>query len=969
MASNVIEELKNGIDTVRYNPAAIQRRALEMLDSVSNGDVTVVDPSNPFTFLLECGSVLASATMDENANNLRKQYPSMAQTEDELYLHMSDEDFIGRFSSPSLTTFTLLFNKAELIQKAVATGDATGTRKLVIPRNTEFMVSDYTFTMEYPIEMRVMAHGGLQIVYNADQPSPLQTLTSNIVDWETVKMRGEDYIRLRVPVNQFKVKSYIAHLTQSTNYSKKFDLVDDFYYCRAYRNTDTGWEEIRTTHTEQVYDPNNPTVVLKVLENKLQVTVPLVYISNKTLDTEVRFDIYTTKGKLDLTLDSYAINAFAVNWRDIGQGIGTYTAPLQTFSAMAVYSDTTVSGGSDGLTFDQLRERVLTNALGNAQLPITNVQLSARLANAGYEAIKDVDNVTNRIFLACRRLPAPSSGATVSGASAMVATLQGTFKYLKDFTGVIDNGDLLTLTSDIFYYRENGVTQILSNQKRQSIEALTGQDLINAVNDNELLTCPFHYVLDATGSYFTSRSYYMDAPAIQSRQFIEANGGLSLSIGTGSVSVYKKDWGYSLQIVTQSDATVQALDDGQVGVQLSYRPTGETRDVFLTGTFVQRQQSEWVFKFDIKSQFAINSKHQIDLTNFILYPNKAEGFVAELVEEFNLVYYILDDSLTQQSQPLSYKGEGQVLGSNAVGATHEKVKVKFGQRLNGFWENSRSVISSAAYRKYAEDVPALYEDNVYERDPDTGTIKVSLDANNNLQYTVLHKKGDPVLDSNGDPVIKHHAGDTMLDADNKPIIESTRAILREFDLFVYDAKYRFTTNVTDQNYLQELPQTLVGWLNNDLSQFDQWALEQTKIYLYPLRTMGTAEAVVGEGVVEQVELEQSMTVTFYLSRNKYDDEYVRQTLTDLAVSTIAAAFTKARVTINNIESKLTEQAGDDAIAIDVAGLGGDTNIQALTLSNNSERLAIAKKFERDMDGSLRVVDGIDVVFLQHEDSA
>ena len=49
----------------------------------------------------------------------------------EVYNHMSDVDYIGRFASPSNTKFTIVFGK-ELIESLVY-DPVDGLRKLVIP--------------------------------------------------------------------------------------------------------------------------------------------------------------------------------------------------------------------------------------------------------------------------------------------------------------------------------------------------------------------------------------------------------------------------------------------------------------------------------------------------------------------------------------------------------------------------------------------------------------------------------------------------------------------------------------------------------------------------------------------------------------------------------------------------------------------------------------------------------------------
>jgi hypothetical protein len=897
----------------------------------------------------------------------RQQYPSMALTEDELYLHMSDRDYLDRFYKPSRTTFTVLLNKEELIKRAVQT-PITGIKKLVIPRNTEFQISNYTFTMEYPIELRVLAHGGIQVVYDGTQPSPLQTLESNLVEWNIVKMENQEYLRILIPVQQCKIVTQYAHLTLSSTYQKTFTLNDPYYACRVWRPVGAGWEEIRVTHTDQVFDPNYPTMLLKVYDNRLQVSVPQIYLSNRSLDSELRLDIYTTKGPLDLLLDGYAINSFKANWRDIAGGSDTiYSAPLNAFSSLAVFSDTSVKGGTAGLTFDVLRERVIQNALGNAQLPITNVQLSARLANYGYQSIQEVDNITNRIYLASRHLPPPKSGSTITGAGCLIQLFQGTFSRLVESKYVKDNGDRITLTSDATYERVNGVLQLLTDEELTRLGELTIEQFVAVVNNRQLLFSPFHYLLDATNSYFISRAYYLDAPRILAREFIEENVSLGLNLSTANLKLLKTETGYSLRLVTSSGDTVKSLADEQITVQLSYRPPKEKRDVYLNGTLMGLYNGERVYEFALETTFDIDSEHALYLTNFSMYPHEAKDFGCSLETSFNVVYYVTGyQPLNVAIKNLQYKGADYLLLDNALGIIHEKVKLHFGEFLEGFWENSRSVIESIQYRTYSEDVEGIYTKNEYLRDPLTGAIDITQAEDGTLTYTILHAEGEPMLDEEGQPVITHRKGDPLLDGLGNPIPENTRGILQEVDLFLLDGRYRYATQELDRNYLKELPLTIVGWLEDDLKTFSQWALEQTVIRLYPLRTLGTAEATILEGMQRAIDLEQSLTFTFYLAREVYDNAYIRQVLADLTRKVVATAFEDKRITTSDLITKITEAAGENAIAVDVSGLGGYLNLSALTLINDNERCAIRKRLERNSDGTLRVVDDITVNFIKHE---
>ena len=121
-----------------------------------------------------------------------------------------------------------------------------------------------------------------------------------------------------------------------------------------------------------------------------------------------------------------------------------------------------------GIDFATLRSRVIYNSSGNQQLPITNSQLTSSLYNLGYTFIKDVDNITNRIFLATKKLPVPISKTTTSGAGFMIGTIQGSHKNfsLADNKNTYDNGNRLTLSSDVLYEQVNGVTKIVPIHQR-----------------------------------------------------------------------------------------------------------------------------------------------------------------------------------------------------------------------------------------------------------------------------------------------------------------------------------------------------------------------------------------------------------------------------------------------------------------------------------------------------------------------
>lgn len=962
-----VTELTRSIQEVRFNPAAIQRKSLELLETVSNGEIDVVDPSNPFVFLLEASAINASATMVECEALTRKQYPSMALTEEDLYLHMSDKDYIGRFSTPGKTVFTLLFGKDELKQKALAT-EVSGVNKLVIPKNTEFKVADYTFTMQYPIELRVMDYGGIQVVYDNTNLSPLETLKDNIVDWSIVKVDEIEYIMMKVPVNQFEITPKYNQISKTVPFNVSYTFNDQFYYCRVYVKGTAGvWTEIRTTHTEQVFDPTKPTAVLSVVQNTLKVQIPQVYVDSGLVSGTARVDIYTSKGDLNLLLDSYQVNAFTVRWldHDLGEEISEFSAPLNSFGGMGVYSDAAVAGGSNGISFDVLRERVLNNALGSAQIPITDAQLSARLENKGYESIKDVDNITDRVYLASKKLPTPTATETKNAAGCLVGTVQTDFEDLAGRSGVYDNGLRVTTSPNTLFKLEDGIIKLAPNSEVNVLKNSTGNELIDQVNNSTYLFSPFHHVFDGAEKFFEVRPYYLDNPSEERKEFVEENTSLGIYISTASFNIRKEETGYVIQVTTRSDDIVKDLADNRIVPVLSFKPVDQRSEVYLEGELILKDENEErVYEFHLTSNLDIDSNHNLIFDAFKMYDNDNLLYKSPLTTTFDLVYYIRD--LPGDYSELSYRPNNYLIGGSDYGAIHEKLTVKFGSFLDGLWNRSRSTLGTNVYRTYEEDIYAYYEENVYQRDTETGSLVLGWDSNGDLTYTIIHTKGDPVLDSDGNHVIKHKKGDVVVDADGNPTVINDRAVIRESDLFLIDGRYLFSTYEKDLEYLKELPKTVVGWLEGDIKEFKDWLIEQTEMYLYPQKTIGKTKFLVLDSEEVTLDLEQSFIVTYYLESEKFNDEYLRESLRTIAIDVIGDELQKTKIKMNEIVSKLTATVGEDVVSLEVSGLGGSRNLATMSLIDKSNRCSIRKKLKVDLDGTFKVADDVEVLFVRHQ---
>lgn len=956
---------------VKTNPSAIQQVILEHLKNVSSGAVNIVDPTNPFVFLLEASCINTSAFINEHMVLNRRQYAAAAQTPEDVYLHMSDKDFIDRFATPATTQYSFMFLKSDLINNMIYES-STNSRKITIPRNTEFVVNEVTFSLQYPIDIRELSHGALLIAYDTDVTTPLQNLTTNIIEFETrTDSSGIEWIYFEVDVAQFKIKSYLNPITPAITYSQDLDLTDSFYYARVYYQDSTNvgvWKEIYTTHTDQVYDIKKPTAVLKVVDKTLNVMIPQIYVTNDLVKGTMRVDVYETKGEINIIMENFAISAFTTVLRsiDTDRDSNVYTNATAN-STFIAYTAKVVSGGTAALTFEKLRDRVIRNSIGEHVLPITNVQIQSSLEKKGYDIVKNVDLVTNRIFLATKTLPTPFDEKLITAGAASVETLIISMRQAIENTGVKNNGSRITLTPDLIYKNKAGVISIVPKTQVDYLINQTPDVISAAVTGANYLFTPFYYVMDNTSEEFELRPYHLDKPEAISLRFNSQNETTNLQINTATYSITNNDTSYILTIVTKSNQAFQDINDSNVFVQLSYIPINEVARAYINGTLVGRTDSnERIYQFTLGTNYDIDNKDNLIFDTFKMFTNTTVSTSSPLLNNFDILYSTNSGYASTWAPDTTDSLLGRfLLPSDIVGVTHENIKLRFGYSLKTLWARSRSVVASAAFVTHQVDVPWLYEKDVYAMDPITGS-NFSFDVNGDISYTILHTAGTPVLDSNGDPVMKYRVGDIVTDASGNPVVIDTNSIVRQIDLMFIEGAYFFATDNAAIRYREEMVNTVVSWLTVDLDLMSQNLLEQTRIYFYPKKSMGTINCMIEDGKTVFIEAGQYFNVQLYVKDNVYKNSELRFALTKATIKIIDTALKSNTISVSQITSLLRNSYGNDVVSVKLTGLGGASNLETLTILNDSDRCSIRKRLVKLPDNKLIVEEDVTCEFIRYQ---
>lgn len=962
-----LSTLKEQIDQYRYNPTKMQTTIHRLVRDVTAGKIDIVDPSNPFVFLTEAICTVAASIMTDGATNNRKQYSRASQNLLDIYRHMHYGDFDDIFSLPSSAPFIIGFNKEELISRMVPVPN-TDTRKIVIPRNTTVSVVDNVFSMQYPIEIRQMSHGGLSVVYDVEKTSPLKTIETNLIDWKTIRREdGSEMIFFPVYLDQFKVTSFSDTANTATKFSLTTTITDQFYYCRVWRELPNNtWQEISTTYSQDIYNNSDVTAIVIVNGKEVTVEIPIVYLKTGKITGKIRMDVYETKGPVSLDLAAYDSRQFVINWNSVDKTEqNEYVAPLKVMNSVEVYSTSITRGGKDAMTFDALKERVIENAFGPRQMPITPAQAQKRLERRGYNIVKNLDHITDRIFAATRSMPNPRDVELITPANAGIHTLTDTMERLGTLSTAYVNTDSLTLSPKTLYRVERGVLKVCTDEEVAALNAAPGDKKAQAITDGSFFYSPFHYVFDTDNNTFASRAYYLDSPKIESRSFIAENDTTLLEVSTENATITRSSNGWQIVISTKSSQEWKLLDDDEVFVNIGFQPDRTGDYAYIPGVMLGKLDTgERVYRFDINTNYDVDVKNNIQLTNAMMYEQTVQYLRTALLQDFD-IFYSTSRVMSGAWTPGSFDGLIGLflLPFGSVGISRERLNIKLGNSLTNLWTRGRTVVGQEDYAVWDMDVPATYVSDVYETDPVTGAaFKI---VNGELVYNKLHSVGEAII-RDGAPVMKHLKGDIKRDAYGKPLIAIGRTLQRQIDLFLLEAAYYFATNKAATDYRQQLVDTIVEWISQDLKDINQLLLEKTLIYFYPVQNVGTVDVIYGAGLKTTISAGQYFNIKLYVSDVVYKNEKLRNSLSRSTVVALNDCLQSKTVSESQINKALETSYGEDVIAFEVEGLGGEANLAICTLVDDAARLTLRKRLEYRSDQTFALREDVNIEFISHE---
>lgn len=950
----VIEDELSRMALFKHNPSGMVNNYLNMVENIYEGRVKILEPNNPISMVLEINAVGTVFGIQEHLIYLRKLYPALANTEDDLDRHMSDRDHVNRYSSPAWgkVTFNIMLN--DFLSKAKV-DPYNKDKYVVIPRYTNVSIGDYVFTLPASVIVRVTESGIPDVRYDGDVIDDLFPIRTNYIKfYQLAYNQKETYLTFELDLPEIDVSPSTVMLKRGTIVKGDINFKEDrkFFYAKAfYIDQFTGeWIEMKTTHTEDVWDINEPTCILKVdaLNSKVSYYIPPLYINQFDMGDKVKIVLYTTRGSIDVNFNDYRVDEFELNYNDVFPDIevGNEPSPLKNINIQP-YMLGKVVGGKNGKNFRELKQDVINNNLV-PNLPITDNQIETTLRGTELEPIKNHDVVTGREFLIKVKIPSSVSKYEIARASLDLIEFKTSFEDLcKDTNSIIPIDKNILVIPRGTMFKVGGVDGVkaLTPSEKKDLESLSGQRLTVAVNNNNYMALYYHYVLDDIDEHTELRAYDVDHPKVIRSNFKNYNNTTLVSVNSRSLVVTRTDKGYRLDVLIEHQKFNDMYDVTNVLPVLMYESDSGFR-YYLEGKLSNNTVQGKIVSFYLETDCYIDRQNRIHINNFKDTNGNILRMYFDIEQDLSILYCTDAMPSKYQATAMDEYLHGSFLAGRYGVITHEIHTIEFALNHVGLYRRVHTSTGLDQYQTYTNDVYMTYTSTVF-------------DKNNK----VIHKPGDFVLDDKGNKIITFKAGEVKLDDKGEPIRIGRKDLARFLNLLLIDYKFTLDNTRLTREYMNDVKLHLETIIHNNVRRNREDLLEITESFMTVPNGL-TDIMVRYDGKTGYIKPNQAFRFEVNVSDRVANDDATRKQL-ELAVKDILDKYLTGRKILkrNDIESRIREHLGDVVSGISLISLT-ELNANYIEILNDNGEVSINKRLTITPTG-YRVIDDVSFDYIRN----
>lgn len=897
------------------------------LNSLKKADPTldIPDPNNGFMFLLEANASIGTSLGMEAINLMEDLYPTLGLNAKNLYKNISENEMFNVFALPVENKVKFLINEFDLLRSGVKLDN--GSCVCTIPAETTINVDGLVFTLLNDINITLMSNGGIfanqelsnsSLGYNETGVLPTQMIT----DVHELK-----WLVVETDVKQLEIEEFTETLSTATIFKKIYDLKEDFHAVEIFMEQNNIVTKMKTTFSSNVYDINDPTAIIEAIDKSVSVYIPDIYMFNtNTTNVKVKIKFFTTKGPVEKVFSDNTDNYILT----IGPNEKTPAMEATNRIGIKALANINISGGKKKKTIEELRTSIINNTVKTINVPINEYELDENARNKGFKLKKVLDIVTSRIYTASKNFSFKNDDMSVR-ADVFIMNTTNTITELKDNPFIFSNDSHFVIKPNSIFKLENGIVKLITSEETNLLNSKTGKELVNFIGDSKYFFNPYYYIVSKKDKVINSRVYDLQNPHINTILINKRVKEVSAIANIINTEVIKKNSGYSILLQFSGNDAFDNLSLESVKGIL-YIPIFNSKEILkITNTMFNNN----VMSFDLLTDFVIDEKHSLNVLN----ANALETFSIALTNEIKLYLYTTDLTVNTSGNN-ELNDEVPTVTSKEV-FVKQSMRLNLGKELPYIWNKVSTMYTDRKFKKRTEDIPLKYTDNIYEAFPDGSYYRVKAD-NSGVEYNLKHSKGSIVKDLDGNDVFKYKKGDPLLDEQGVPILDTDGGIIRNIAVLLIEMEFLKATDSLEKTYLSNLIKSLTNIIDADMTNLNRQTLDNTEILYKTYRDNSNIEIIMDDDKFHTPFL---IKPVFEIAINKQTmmNTEIKRTFLDICNKLLHDFLQQDVIALDKLNAEIKDKLGNDIIYVRCKNIIPDKDLEYIKLADNSNRFTIAKK--------------------------
>jgi len=936
-----------------------QRAIYEQLELLKNDKgIEILDATNPFTSLMEMSvrNTIDFTTSLELVH--RKIMPASARTEEDILRHISVTDVDNLFTTPAKGYLRCLIPVNEIKDKAYY-GDKS--YKFALSKYSTITVDSINFTLLADIEVTLteLENGFVNSFVEHKVTDTTKEFKDIGVIPSFITQDGDniDWLVFNVPVAQLTVSNYATTISRSIEYNVELQLNGEQYHSieLEYYDTSTGeYKLMDTLYTESQYLPTKPTAYVKVGETSINIVIPNRYIDLNLIGSEIRIILFTTRGKVKVFLDKYTTDDYKFKLVTVE---ATDLVSLANNLPILFTGSGVIDGGTNKSRIKDLKNKVIYRTAGHIDIPITEKQLFEKGRQYGLQIYKVTDSILERVYTATTDgINSNKVNNTFETPVYNIDTIIDTAEKDSFQDTIVHNDKYLCVNPYTLFHRDKNNIYRPISKVEASLYSSVDRTIANLLNERDILYTPYKYIINKDVNSLDVSIYDISNPKIDKLHILSKNTYINANVNIVSHEIFKinnNKYGIYFQLKGNDDYGIIS-ENTKMAMRLKSAIDGNNiylfsiRDMDKT---LERYPSaeEPLHYFEIEVDNFIDKDNNINILNGVSeYNDKLINILSDidiiLYTDNNGVIGNIDTRAKNYSNQIElYFGEPK----DYIVFTIESAELRLATRLKYLWNKTITVPNNRVYKKYTSDIPLLYDRDVYKLDPKTGCEVILEDTDgdgscDNIRREIEHHAGDPVLDPNGNPILKYKAGDNILDENGDPILDTDNGYIYMPNILMFEYKFKVLNKPSYNEMLKNLMSLIEYNVNFKLSELNKVTINNTTI-LYKSRKDGldviSSDGIRYPSIVKPI-------VTLYIDKLT-TLEYRADELKRLIGNIINQYIIKKYIDITELEDRINDKI-KGIIGCQIKDITPD-NKKIITIANDSSRFSIATYINNEFD--------------------